>query len=243
MTGIGSESEATSQGKRMQTEPTNRGIHVNVTRTRVTLLVFNLTIISLMLSLLPASAPGTDHVVRENLTSYVALFIGFCLTLLGLWWLLSSQDFDAEGLSRPWSFTLGSITTHLALSQTVTAFMHTYLVGITSAVEVSQPLVTDGTRTLFGLGALGDTAVLFLFGMGGSIWILLTYVAPLITSLKSPVPARWRWGFAGYYLALQSPVYWVYARAFHLQYVPAEQPEYMLSLFALQFAQPVIWFR
>jgi hypothetical protein len=58
---------------------------------RVTLLVFNLTIISLMLTLLPASAPGTDHGVRAHLTSYVALFTGFCLTLLGLWWLLPSR--------------------------------------------------------------------------------------------------------------------------------------------------------
>jgi hypothetical protein len=240
--GVGSESEASSQGKRMRAEP-SRGIHVNVTRTRVTLLVFNLTIISLMLSMLRAGAPGAGGVVAAHLTSFVALFTGFCLTLLGLWWLLSSQDLDSEGLSRPWSFALGSITTYLALSHTVTAFMHTYLVGIESAIEVSQPLVTDGTQALFRLGALGNTAVFFLFGMGGTIWILLTYVAPLIAGLKSPVHVRWRWGFAVYYLALQSPIYWVYSRAFHLQYVPVEQPTSLLSLFALQFAQPLLWLR
>jgi hypothetical protein len=219
------------------------GIHVNVTRTRVTLLVFNLTIISLMLTLLQAPGSGTDHVVRAHLTSYVALFTGFCLTLLGLWWLLSSQDFDAEGLSRPGPFTLGAITTHLALSHTVTAFMHTYLVGIKSAVEVSQPLQAQDTHAFVQLGALGDTAVLFMFGMGSAIWILLTYIAPLLSGLKSPSRGRWRWGFAAYYLALQTPVYWVYARAFYVQYVPAEQPASMLSLFALQFAQPLLWLR
>jgi hypothetical protein len=227
----------------MQSASPNGGIHVNVTRTRVTLLVFNLTIISLMLTLLSGNAPGTGHVVGAHLTSYVALFTGFCLTLLGLFWLLSSQDFDAEGLSRPGPFTLGAITTHLALSHTVTAFMHTYLVGIKTAVEVSRPLITEDTHAVIQLAALGDTAVLFLFGMGGAIWVLLTYIAPLMSGLKSPVRGRWRWGFAAYYLALQSPVYWVYARAFDLQYVPAEQPTTMLSLFALQFAQPLLWLR
>jgi hypothetical protein len=32
-------------------------------------------------------------------------------------------------------------------------------------------------------------------------------------------------------------------RAWHLQYVPADQPTNMLSIFALQYVQPVLWFR
>lgn len=118
--------------------PTSTEIALNVTRTRVTVLGFNLTIIALMLSLLKTRGATADLSVTAHLSSSVALFVGFCLTLLGLWLLLDSQKLDAEGLSRPWPFTLGAITTYLALSQTVTAFMHEYLVGIKSVVETSR---------------------------------------------------------------------------------------------------------
>ena len=226
----------------VEQDKTNQ-IALNVTRTRVTVLVFNLTIIAFMFSILKASGASGDHVTAAHLTSSAALFMGFCLTLLGLLWLLSSQNLDAEGLSRPWPFTLGAITTYLALSQTITAFMHEYLLGVESAVEAARPGVAESAQSLIRLDALGDTALLILLVMGGGIWILITYVGPLLAGLRSPVGGNRRWVFAGYYFVLQVPIYWVYARAWHLLYVPADQPTDMLSLFALQFLQPFLWFR
>jgi hypothetical protein len=169
--------------------------------------------------------------------------VGFCLTLLGLLWLLASQNLDAEGLSRPWPFTLGAITTYLALSQTITAFMHEYLLGVESAVEAARPGVAESAQSLIRLDALGDTALLILLVMGGGIWILITYVGPLLAGLRSPVGGNRRWVFAGYYFVLQVPIYWVYARAWHLHYIPADQPTSMLGVFLLQFIQPLLWFR
>ena len=78
---------------------TSAGIATNVTRTRVTVLVFNLTIITFMYSMLVKGDAAPGHL--NHLSSSIALFTGFCLTLLGLWLLLWSQDWDAEGLSRP----------------------------------------------------------------------------------------------------------------------------------------------
>ena len=218
-------------------------IALNVTRTRDTVLVFNLTIIAFMFSILKASGASADHVAAAHLTSSAALFVGFCLTLLGLLWLLSSQNLDAEGLSRPWPFTLGAITTYLALSQTITAFMHEYLLGVESAVEAARPGVAESAQSLIRLDALGDTALLILLVMGGGIWILITYVGPLLAGLRSPVGGNRRWVFAGYYFVLQVPIYWVYARAWHLHYIPADQPTSMLGVFLLQFIQPLLWFR
>ena len=119
-------------------------IALNVTRTRITVLVFNLTIIAFMFSMLKASGASADHVSAAHLTSSLALFTGFCLTLLGLWWLLFSQNLDAEGLSHPFPFTLGSIATYIALSQTTTAFMHEYLLGVESAVEAAARAEKQG---------------------------------------------------------------------------------------------------
>lgn len=219
-------------------QPKNSEIALNVTRTRITVLTFNLTVIALMLSIMSARGASTQHYVITHLTSHVALFVGFCLTILGILWLLYSQNCDSLGMSRPWPFTLGSMTMYLALSQTVTAFMHEYLIGIKLAVEA--PLHSEG-QALVRLDALGDTALLVLFIMGGGIWILATYIAPFFAVLKSPIPKGHRWLFASYYFALQVPVYWVYARAWHLVYVPSDQPINMLKLFALQFVQPLLW--
>jgi hypothetical protein len=137
---------------------TGTEIALNVTRTRVTVLVFNLTIISLMLSMIFANGGTGEHQGTAHLTSSVALFVGFCLTLVGIFLLLFSQNLDAQGLSRPWSFTLGAMTTYLSLSQTVTAFMHEYLLRLKSVLTVGpekrvdprnycvQPIITNDPR-------------------------------------------------------------------------------------------------
>lgn len=217
-------------------------IALNVSRTRITVLVFNLTIIALMLSLISAHSMPADQLVITHLTSSVALFIGFCLTILGLLWLLYSQNLDTIGMSRPWPFTLGSMTTYLALSQTVTAFMHEYLVGVKSAIDTSIVLDGEKTHAFVRLGLLDDSALLVLFCFGGIIWLLTTYLSPLGVVLKSPVCGNYRWFFVAYYFLLQIPIYWVYATTWQLEYVPVDQDMNLLSLFALQFIQPVLWF-
>lgn len=217
-------------------------IALNVTRTRVTVLMFNLTIIAFMMTLLGSRSAAANFVGLAHLTSFLALFVGFCLTLLGLWWLLFSQNNDAEGLSRAWPFTLGSVTTYLALSQTATAFMHEYLVGIELAIEARLPVVAPGPQPLIPPSALGDTALLILLILPGIVWLLITYAGPLLVVLKSPVRGGRRWIFAAYYFALQVPICWVYAKAYHLEYVPADQSVDMFGLFALQFFQPMLWY-
>ncbi len=152
---------------------TGTGIALNVTRTRVTVLVFNLTIISVLLSMIVGRGGTAEQQIMAHLTSYAALFVGFCLTLMGLFWLLFSQNLDAQGQSRPWPFTLGSITTYLALSQTVTAFMHEYLVGFKSVVGAVRPSVAESAQGLVrldavGFDALGITPLLVLLVMGGA---------------------------------------------------------------------------
>ncbi len=131
------------------------GVALNVTRTRVTVLVFNLSIISFMLSMLKTST-GLEH-----LSTSVALFLGFCLTLLGLWLLLYSQSWDKLGLSRPWPFVLGSMTTYLALSQTVTAFMHEYLLGLKAVFKTVPSDHADYNNLLM----LNETVIFLLFLM------------------------------------------------------------------------------
>ncbi len=219
------------------------GIALNVTRTRVTVLVFNLTVICVMLSILVAGRENGEFGPITHLTTFVALFVGFCLTILGLFWLLSSQRLDAQGLSHPRPFALGTITTYLSLSQTITAFMHEYLVGFKSAADAALPGVAEGARTGILPDALGDIVLLVLLVMGGGIWVLTTYIAPLRVCFRISAHHGHLWLFVAYYFVLLVPVYWVYSKAWHLQYAPADHSMDMLLLFVLQFVQPLLWFR
>lgn len=220
----------------------NTEIALNVTRTRVTVLAFNLTIIAFLLPIARSPGAPAGQPAAAQLTSSVALFMGFCLTLLGLSLLLSSQNWDVKGRSRPWPFIVGTVTTYLALSQTITAFMHQYLPEIRTALEASRLAVGGSPQNLGRLGALGDASLLVLLAMGAALWVLVTYVAPLYACSKSPVGAGRRWAVAGYYVALLVPINWVYASAWHVQYVSLDEPVNLVALFALQFIQPALWF-
>ena len=222
--------------------PQNTGIALNVSRTRITVLVFNLTIIAMMFSITSTQSMHVDYNHLHHLSSSIALFSGFCLTILGIFWLLSSQDLDAQGLSRPLPFTLGSMTSYLALSQTITAFMHEYLLDVESTIEAVQPGIAVNTGALILPAALGDSALLILFSMGSALWVLTTYLAPIMLALKSPINLHQRWLVGMYYFALQLLIYWVYAQAWHLQYVSEDQSINSLQLYALQFVQPLLWF-
>ncbi len=224
------------------TKSTATEIALNVTRTRVTVLAFNLTIISVMLSVKVGKGEITQGHILPHLTSTVALFVGFCVTILGLWWLLVSQNQDAQGLSRPWPFTFGTITTYLALSQTTSAFMHEYLVGVKLGVHGAVQAVSGSLAGFIGHHSLGDAALLVLVVMGGIIWFLITYVAPLIAVLKSPLAGRF-WVFAVYYLAIQVPIFWVYGVAWQTTMLAEHAETSTLTVFALQFLQPLLWLR
>lgn len=216
-------------------------VALNVTRTRVTALAFNLTIISVMLSIKAGSGEFSGNDTLPHLSSTVALLSGFCITVLGLWWLLVSQNQDTEVLSRPWPFTFGAITTYLALSQTTSAFMHEYLVCLKTGVHDAEKAVSLSHQGLIGLESLGDAALLVLLIMGAAIWFLVTYVAPLIVVLKAPFAGRRAWVFLVYYLVIQVPIFWVNAAAEHLTSVAEHSQTSLPVLFAYQFFQPLLW--
>ncbi|MDJ0894270.1 MAG: hypothetical protein QNJ92_03945 [Alphaproteobacteria bacterium] len=218
------------------------GIALNVTRTYVTVLVFNLTIIALTRTVIAVRGTGGDPAFTAHLSSWAALYVGFSLTLLGIVWLLISQDWDPEGLSRPWPFVLGALTTYLAGAQTITAVMHEFLRGVKWAFEASRQAVVENAQASPELDALGDIAGLVLYTLGAAIWIAITYAAPLIAVLKSPVRRDRRWLFVAYYLANLLPIYWVYASTYYLQAARDGESANLANLFFLQFVQPLLWF-
>lgn len=192
-----------------------QNIALNLTRTRITVLMFDMTLIVFLLSVEASRATPGGHPLAERLTISIALFSGFWLTMLSLFWLLASQRWDALGASRPAAFAFGVITSYLGIAQTITAFMHQYL---------------------------GNGALLILLVMGGSIWVTLNYAGPVSVCLKTTLRGGRRWALAAYCIALMVPVHWLYAKAWHVEYLATDPSASLLRLFLLQLAQPLLWF-
>ena len=91
---------------------------------------------------------------------------------------------------------------YLALSQTVTAFMHEYLVGFESVVESVWPGVAQRAQGVVQLSALefdalGYAPLLVLFIMGSAIWVLTTYHSSTEYRAQEPGSRRPAMGLRG----------------------------------------------
>ena len=66
-------------------------VSLNVSRSRITVLGFNLAVVLFHLNLLIHSGPSPDEAAWNHLTAVVALFISFNFTMLslGFWFCLS----------------------------------------------------------------------------------------------------------------------------------------------------------
>lgn len=64
-----------------------------------------------------------------------------------------------------------------------------------------------------------------------------------MTVLRGALAGRRAWVFAGYYLAIQLPVFWVYAWAWQIAWLAKHAETSVVTVFALQFVQPLLWFR
>lgn len=219
-------------------ESSTTDIAINVARTRINILVFNLAIISLMLKMSAGDSLVSNSMNLTNLTSSLAAFNGFCLTLLGLMIFLGSQRMDTTGNSKLVPFMFGNLTTYLALSQTITAFMHEYLIRFSNGLNGSSP---EDHYTINPISQLNQSSLIILFIMGGILWVLITYVGPLSSLKKSSITVGKKKLLLFYYVALQVPIYFVYAEAWQFEYISAGQTSNLFYLFLLQFVQPLLW--
>ena len=72
--------------------------------------------------------------------------------------------------------------------------------------------------------------------MGGLIWVLINYVAPLMVFArrKNPITIGRKWLLAAYFLIIQIPIHWIYAITWNLQYAVKDQSINILQVYMLQ---------
>jgi hypothetical protein len=206
-------------------------ISLNVARTRVSLLGFNLSVIAFLIGLLLTAFEG--QAFTHHLPAMSSLFVGFCLSIIAAAFLLASQELDLEGLSRPWLFSIGDVCMYLALSQSIAGLTRKYLGGIQKGIEAIHATHPGAT--------LGDFLGVALMLLSLLAWALTMYVGPCISISRSPLRKRERGVLWGIYASLVLMIFLIATQAHQLQDVVLDEPESVLSIFAWQFLQPLTW--
>ncbi len=207
-------------------------ISLNITRTRITLLGFNLSVIAFLISVMLAA--HQDQAFTHHVPAMGSLFVAFVLSIVSATCLLMSQELDEHGASRPWLFSIGDILMYLALSQSVAGLCRKYLGAVAAAVEYTQ----EGYAAAQGTG---DVLIFILAGLGLLAWALTFYLGPCLSILKSPLKRQERLLLTGFYFVMVAVIILVAIEGHLLQDAVLDDPEPLWRVVLTQFAQPLTW--
>ena len=169
-------------------------IAVNIMRARLTVVGFNLAIITFQISVTPRF-PGAIQLPNTAMPLHIAtditLLMGLALSVIAMVCFIASSQLDNEGICTHWSLLAGDLFMYLALSHSVGGFFSPILHLLDQAtLSISQ----QATEV-----AIIRTGVVII---GGSAWLISVYVGPLISLLRSPFGRRITLILAGLYILL-----------------------------------------
>lgn len=207
---------------------TSPRIAINVMRARLTVVAFNLAIVSLQLAVLPrlpgaVELPGSS--LSLHLSTDITLLIGLALSVISLVLFIASSEFDEQGTCTHWGLVAGDLFMYLGLAHSVSGFFAPFSVLLQQS-------------TLQGVGLLHTGLVV----TGGAAWFLATYLGPVVSLRRSPFsPAVNRGLWTGYVLLLLFVAAVAgQAERLHAQQVGAEPPGAVSATLG-ELVQPLHW--
>ncbi len=208
-------------------------VAVNVMRARLTVIGFNITIVTFMIVQLSnfsggLTVPGESHSLHVG--AAMALFMGLALSLISLTVFIMSSAFDETGFCTHWLLVVGDLLMYLALAHTVAGFFG----PLTNSIEIFSAKLPDLVSEIRILHAAPLIA-------GGLAWFLATYVGPIVSLVRSPSPLYTNIALGTGYLVLLVVLAWVSSHAERVEgAVSAEQYGIIVSILR-ELVQPFRW--
>ena len=184
-------------------------VAVNVMRARLTILGFNLAIITFQINELRILGGGIKLPGLEQsfyLSAAAALFLGLALSLAAMVCFIASNALDREGTCNHWSLLAGDLLMYLALAQTVAGFFGAF------TSELDQVALADPQEARLYARVVGAIDL-----AGGIAWAMAIYLGPVVSLLRSPYGRRITGGLGLAYLVLVLLVGQVWATALILE--------------------------
>ncbi len=208
-------------------------VAVNVMRARLTVIGFNIAIVSFQIARLKVTTggirvPGMDHAVHVG--ADMALFMALALSLISLVAFIISCALDEVGVCNHWTLVAGDLLMYLGLAHTVAGFFAPLATSI-DLVKANLPAQAAGISVL-------DAAAII---SGGTGWFLATYAGPAVSLLRSPFSRHANIALAIAYIAVLLTFSWVSAEAARVEAsIAGEAPGLMFSILR-ELVQPLRW--
>lgn len=208
-------------------------IAINVMRARLTIIGFNIAIVSFELSQRFNMAggidiPGFNHPLHFRVS--MALLLALALSLLAVVAFISSSALDEVGACDHWSFIVGELLMYLALANSITGFF--------SPLNDSLNLVVQQMPEQVSQAQLLRRAVFYL---GSVAWLAAIYLGPLVSLLRSPFSRRLNLGMALSYVGLLLMMFWLNYQVVLFELTSKDGPSFGLPRFIVEFFQPLVW--
>jgi hypothetical protein len=206
-------------------------VAVNVMRARLTVIGFNITIVSFQITQLYRTegglrVPGIDHAVHVE--ADMALFMALALSLIALVAFIMSSEYDEVGVCTHWSLVAGDLLMYLALAHTVAGFFQPW----TTALDIFTTKVPDQAAQIGTLRAAMAIA-------GGAAWFLAAYAGPVVALVRSPFQRHTNIALSFGYLVLLFVLAYVNAQAVGVE-TAGDAPGLIYSVLR-EFVQPLRW--
>lgn len=175
-------------------DPHRAPIAVNTMRARLTLLGFNLAVITFQLSGLShrsggVELPGLASTIHPS--PGIALLVGVALSFAAMVAFVTSGELDERGDCTHWSLLLGDVLMYLGMAQTIEGLFAPMLRDLAIAQLHGAAAAAEFGRMHFALAVFGGIA-----------WTAATYVGPIVSLFRSPFDRMATWSIAAVYLVL-----------------------------------------
>jgi hypothetical protein len=208
-------------------------VAINVMRSRLTVIGFNIAIVSFQISQLYKGSgglklPGLDHAVHVG--ADMELFMALALSLIALMVFIMSAPFDEVGVVSHWSLVAGDLLMYLALAHTLAGFFG----PLATTIKIVAGNLPHKAAEIH---ILKSAAI----GTGGAAWFLAVYVGPLVSLVRSPFHRRSNIALGTAYLVVVLVLCWVSAQTVQVEAAaPLDEPGLILSILR-ELVQPLRW--
>jgi len=206
-------------------------IAVNVMRARLTVIGFNIAVVSFQLnrlSLMPGGVdvPGLQDPFHAG--SHVSLLLAIPVSMAAIVGYIFSSEFDEVGTCTSWSIVAADILMYMGLALTIAGFFS----PIGDALDAVEANADDqASHMIFVTQALIFT--------GGVSWFLAAYVGPVRALLRSPFPRMTNFYLSVAYLVVFSFLGFISASANAVD--ENNTAAITLAQWLMEFVQPFRW--
>jgi hypothetical protein len=200
-------------------------------RARLTVIGFNIAVVSFQLERLSIMPGGVDIPGFQDpfhAGSHVSLLLAIPVSMAAIVGYIFSSEFDEIGTCTSWSIVAADIFMYMGLALTIAGFFSP--IGV--ALDVVEANANDqASHMIFVTQSLIFT--------GGISWFLAAYVGPVRALLKSPFPRLTNFYLALAYLIVFSYLGYLSASANAVDTNSATA--ITLAQWLMEFAQPFRW--